>query len=388
MPLSTLRDSANTFQSAGTLSDVDGELFIKPCTAQEISFYESSIEDHPDFADYMPVFLGTLTLDQKASDVSILEAGEALLAQHNHAVRLDPKHDDHHAHLVVAEDGSFAADTAAHTCDHHSHTTTNGVKEEAAPAPPVVKSSLELEGIDKIVGKRIATNQAIVLENAAHGFKKPNILDVKLGVRLYADDAKPEKKARFDKVSAETTHKDFGFRIAGMRVFQGEGVTGEHIDAEGYRIYDKNFGRLTVNKDNIVDAFRSFLFSKTAGVDEELGKLVSQAFLVDVEKIQKVLESQESKMYSASLLFVYEGDGKALRSAMEEASKPRAGPEPSANGAEDEDEDEVDNTPKIYSVKVIDFAHAEWMPAGSGPDENSLKGVRSVAKILKEIAGV
>ena len=371
--------------SAGTLSDVDGELFIKPCTAQEISFYESSIADHPDFADYMPTFLGTLTLDQKASDFSILEAGEALLAQHQQAANHDPAHHDHHAHLVVSEDGTIAEDKTLHVCDHHSHVGTSQEEEQVdAVVAKVAKPELALPNV---VGKRISTNQAIVLENTAHGFVKPNILDAKLGVRLYADDASAEKKIRFDKVSLETTHAEFGFRIAGMRVYQGEGATGKNIDSEGYRIYDKNYGRLSVNKDNIVEAFRNFLFSENAGVDEELGKLVSQAFLVDVEKIQKVLESQESSMYSASLLFVYEGDGKALRAAMEEASKPK--PEKVAVTAEDEDsEDDEDTTPKIYAVKVIDFAHAEWTPAGTGPDENSLKGVRSVAKILKGIAGI
>lgn len=329
----------------------------------------------------MPTFLGTLSLDQKASDFSILEAGEALLAQHHHAIHLDPAHHDHHAHLVVSEDGTIAEDATAHVCDHHSHNGTT-------TAPIVAKPKAPELALPNVVGKRIATNQAIVLENAAHGFKKPNILDAKLGVRLYADDASAEKKIRFDKVSLETTHKDFGFRIAGMRVYQGEGATGENIDSEGYKIYDKNYGRLSVNKDNIVEAFRNFIFSESAGVDEELGKLVSQAFLVDVEKIQKVLESQESTMYSASLLFVFEGDGKALRAAMEEASKPKTKPVTNGNVDEDDDEDEEDTTPKIYAVKVIDFAHAEWTPPGSGPDENSLKGVRSVAKILKEIAGI
>lgn len=331
----------------------------------------------------MPTFLGTLTLDQKASDVSILEAGEALLAQHHHAVHLDPAHIDHHAHLVVSEDGTIKEDTDSHVCDHHSHGTVNGQVQEAV-AKVIVKPELALPNV---VGKRISTNQAIVLENAAHGFVKPNILDAKLGVRLYADDASAEKKTRFDKVSLETTHAEFGFRIAGMRVYQGEGAKGENIDAEGYKIYDKNYGRLFVNRDNIVEAFRDFLFSENAGVDAELGKLVAEAFVTDVEKIQKVMEAQESTMYSASLLFVYEGDGKALRAAMEEASKPK--PERVISENEDEDdEDEEDKTPKVYAVKVIDFAHAEWTPKGSGPDENSLKGVRAVAKILKGIAGI
>ena len=54
---------------------------------------------------------------------------------------------------------------------------------------------------------------------------------------------------------------------------------------------------------------------------KDLGKLVAQAFLEDVRRIQEVLEGQESRMFSASLLFVFEGDGVALRGAMEEASR-------------------------------------------------------------------
>ena len=53
--------------------------------------------------------------------------------------------------------------------------------------------------------------------------------------------------------------------------------------------------------------------------------------------------------------------------------------------AEEEDEDEDEELlPKIYSVKLIDFAHAEFVP-GQGSDENSLRGIRSVAEILRSI---
>jgi 1D-myo-inositol-tetrakisphosphate 5-kinase/inositol-polyphosphate multikinase len=218
---------------------------------------------------------------------------------------------------------------------------------------------------------------------------KPNILDVKLGVRLWADDAPLEKQIRFDKVTEETTHKDLGFRIAGMRVWQGHGAKGEDIDEEGFKIYDRNYGRYSVQKENVLEAFQKFMFVESAGIDNELGQLVAQAFLTDVERIQEILEGEESQMFSASLLFVFEGDGVALRAALEEASQP---PPRLTNGDQnsgDESEDDEDEPigPKIYTVKIIDFAHAQWTP-GRGSDENSLKGVRSVAKILRDLGGV
>lgn len=345
--------------SDGTLSDSTGELFIKPCTNTEIAFYELTTRQHPDLADLLPTFLGTLELTE-AETTSIEEATATVL--NKYTVPDDP----HHLHHKV------------------------------------------------IKTKKIVTSRAVVLENAAHGFKRPNILDVKLGVRLWADDAPLEKQARFDKISAETTHRDLGFRIAGMRVWQGhDAPRGGHVDRHGYKIYDKNYGREDVNADNIADAFREFIFTETAGVDGELGRLVAQAFLAEVDEVQRVLEGMETRMFSASLLFVFEGDGDALRAAMEEASKPLAsegdpdevdgdgvsldGLAEAVNGAgnpitlidddDDADSDDGPPPPKIYAVKLIDFAHAAYVP-GQGADENSLTGVRSVGRILREIGGV
>ncbi|KAH8602070.1 putative inositol polyphosphate multikinase [Bisporella sp. PMI_857] len=336
----------------GTLCDVDGTLFIKPCTQAEVDFYEESVASHPDFLHFMPTYLGTLSLTDAAHNGTVEEQCDALLAKHAHGI-------------PPVEPGSI----------------------------PVAKRTVPEVVPSKTVGKRIVTNQAIVLANAASGFVKPNILDVKLGVRLYADDASPEKKARFDKVSAETTHKDLGFRIAGMRVWQGEGATGD-VDEDGYKIYDKNFGRLSVTKDNVEDAFRSYIFSHAAGIDDELGKLICEAFLTDCREIQAVLEGQESRMFSASLLFVFEGDGVALRKALEEATSkgqakaaisPVNGFEETEEGDDDDEEEEEDElAAKAYAVHVIDFAHATWVP-GQGPDDNALKGVRSVVQILDNL---
>ncbi|KAI9649676.1 hypothetical protein NHQ30_002257 [Ciborinia camelliae] len=327
----------------GTLSDVDGELFIKPCTDTEIAFYNDTIANHQDFYDFMPTFLGTLQLDENQNK-TIEEKKAELIAQH---------------------------------------------------------SKPEVSYPGRTNGKRIATNQAVVLENASHGFVKPNILDVKLGVRLWADDAHQEKKTRFDKVTELTTHKDLGFRIAGMRVWQGPDAKGDDIDEDGYRIYNKDYGRFELNNGNVHEAFKNFIFTESAGIDNELGQLISQAFLTDLRRIQDVLESQESRMYSASLLFVFEGDGKALRAAMEEASRtppPTMTEHDSSSSGEthlsfeeeegeeeDEDDMEEESFPKIYALKVIDFAHAQWTP-GLGADENSLVGVRSVGKILEKLA--
>ncbi|PHH75566.1 hypothetical protein CDD80_2267 [Ophiocordyceps camponoti-rufipedis] len=349
---------------AGTMCDADGELFIKPCTQSEIDFYQSAIRRHPEFAEVMPLFIGSLLLsDASAASIDKVVTG------------------------VISDTGDVKT-------TREQIVATVNEQVARAPAPPQ-------DGVTWIPtkGKKIKTDKAIVLSNATHGFKRANVLDVKLGVRLWADDAPLEKKRRFDKISAETTHQSLGFRIAGMRVFHGSTEPSE-LDHEGYKRYDKEYGRLLVHDANVVDEFRRFIYNEAAGIDKELGRAVCTAFARDLARIRDVMTKHETRMYSASLLFVFEGDGEALRSAIEdnntalESAAAWDTPDRSAQRYDsgivisDDDDDLEDleaSLPRIYSLKLIDFAHAQWTP-GLGPDENILKGVRSLERIFKEMA--
>src|SRR5262249_21625404 len=83
---------------------------------------------------------------------------------------------------------------------------------------------------------------SIVLSNAAYGFKRACVMDIKLGAQLWDKDASLEKRKRLDKLSDSTTSRPMGFRIAGMKVWNGE----------DYQVYDKIYGR-TFNVDNIIE---------------------------------------------------------------------------------------------------------------------------------------
>ncbi|KAF4444636.1 transcriptional regulator ARG82 [Fusarium acutatum] len=352
---------------AGTLCTPDGELFIKPCTQSEIDFYQSANRRHPEFADIMPLFMGSLLL----TDPTEKTIDEAVAGVISHAGDLKTSKEE-----IVAS-----------VTEQVAHAAMTQQKEGGAWVPAK--------------DNKIKTDKAVVLDNATFGFKSPNILDVKLGVRLWADDAPQQKKQRFDKISAETTHGSLGFRIAGMRVYRGSEDASE-LDEEDYKIYDKDYGRTTVTQENVVDQFRKFIFNKSAGIDEDLGKAVCAAFIRDLQRVEEILSRHESRMYSSSLLFIFEGDGEALRSAIEENNAlidAEAGIGQAArttkrvdSGIALDDEDSLDedsdleaSLPQIYSLKLIDFAHAEWTP-GQGPDENALTGVRSLLRIFEEMA--
>ncbi|KAF2083704.1 SAICAR synthase-like protein [Saccharata proteae CBS 121410] len=324
----------------GVLSDPSGLLVIKPCTAAEIGFYEDAVARHEELAMYMPTFMGTLRLNGNTVPQAI--------------------------------------------------PTPTPTPTPTTPNPTILR------------GKKLNTDTSIVLENVASGFLRPNVMDVKLGSRLWDDDAPMEKRERLDKVARETTSGSLGFRVAGMRVWVGEGEdevdpSHTHLDhATGYKTYNKLYGR-SFSADNILAAFRDYLRlppppSSSHQQESGTSKLAPTIprrrathalecldhLIADVDAIRQALEEEESRMYSASLLFVCEGDVEGYESAAESRSEQLGNRNQLVDDASD---DSSTAPPKIALVRLIDFAHARWTP-GEGRDENTLMGVREVERCL------
>lgn len=58
----------------------------------------------------------------------------------------------------------------------------------------------------------------MVLENLAHAYTHPSILDVKLGTVLYSPDASLEKRERMERASRGSTSWETGIRLTGCQV--------------------------------------------------------------------------------------------------------------------------------------------------------------------------
>ncbi|KAI5813309.1 inositol polyphosphate kinase-domain-containing protein [Pyronema omphalodes] len=335
---------------AGVLTDSSGSLLIKPCTSAEAAFYDSCLS-HPKFAFWMPKYIGTVTLNQPEGSIP------------------------------------------------------NGAPTEANPA--VKPSTLET---------------GLVLQNLTHGFTKPCILDIKLGRQLWDDFASQEKRDRLDLVANTSTSGSLHWRVAGMRVYKPAKPAGtvvaartegkfqyviveeenpENPQGEAYWNFNKLYGRKEIQDENVADAVKEFLDS---GLNGEQKKELLRRWIEKLQGITQMLEEEESRMYSASLLFVYEGDEKSFEQALEyekileqemqmkeEKERLRMEKEQNAEEEEDDEEDEGDEDPEdsenfkvVEHLKLIDFAHATWTP-GQGPDENALKGVRNVNKLFGEV---
>lgn len=395
--------------SDGVRCTPSGSFIAKPCTAQEITFYESTAL-HPEFRELIATYIGTLSSPDQQQPAAA-EQG------------------------AVVPAGSNPSATSTAPASTSKADTTRDVSWTPS------------------AGKKLDTGLSIVLENIAAGFKRPNVLDVKLGARLWADDAVPAKREKLDAVSKETTSSSLGFRIAGMKVWTGVngdahegsetnpyttrheksgGEKGEVIERDGYRRYDKWYGR-TFTADNVKGGLETYLAgATTAEVDRS--KMIAQRLAEGMRRIQKVLESQESRMYSSSVLIIYEGDPQAMELALEEEKKAlEAPPQEADQGDSDRDDDHLDglvlqesapidlaslpagenavvnqtinitidpetaklgdledeedeeDKPKVHDLRLIDFAHASWTP-GQGPDENALVGVRNLARLFEELA--
>lgn len=75
----------------------------------------------------------------------------------------------------------------------------------------------------------------LALEDLARPFRQPCVLDVKVGVRTWGDDAPPEKVAA--ELRKFPLQQQVGFRLTGMRVWDaGRGAYREHGRAYGYSL--------------------------------------------------------------------------------------------------------------------------------------------------------
>ncbi|OAL29533.1 hypothetical protein AYO22_01947 [Fonsecaea multimorphosa] len=353
----------------GISSNLSGSLIIKPCTQAEIDFYESA-KDHPLFQAHMPTFLGSLS-------------------QHDDQEAVAPL-------LQSSQDGVAAAPAPPHV---------DGVVAPAAAqgASPGLnrRTSWKPSG-----GKKISTGLAIVLENVVSGFKHPNVLDVKLGVRLWDDDAPMAKRRKLDDVAARTTSGSLGFRLAGMKLWAGTEPESQEVEVaptekeyvevkNGYKSYNKFYGQ-SFSAETVVDAFKTYFGGAVVQDDPTTTKkkvrfkhpraeFLIRRFIRETESVQYVLEDEESRMYSASVLMVYEGDPETLEASIAKEEEDMPEQQDEDDDEEEDDDDDEDVRPhKVHELRLIDFAHARWTP-GEGPDQNALTGIRSLLRLLRDL---
>jgi len=174
----------------------------------------------------------------------------------------------------------------------------------------------------------------IVLENLTNGYRKPSILDLKLGTRQHRDTAPLDKIDRMVSKCGYTTSSSLGIRLCGMQVYTKE---------SGFIHKDKYSGR------QLSEEF----------LQKEIGDFFTRDcdlinfFVNRLRTLYCILEQEENyRLYSTSLLFVWEGD--------EEYEK------------------------SLKDLRLIDFAHS-YLDQHEGQDEGALFGIRNLIALLEDL---
>ncbi|XP_020638769.3 inositol polyphosphate multikinase [Pogona vitticeps] len=130
------------------------------------------------------------------------------------------------------------------------------------------------------------------LEDVTHRFKKPCIMDVKIGQKSYDPYASAEKIKQ--QVSKYPLMEEIGFLVLGMRVY--------HIHSDSYETQNQHYGR-SLTKETIKDGVAQFFNNGYS--------LRKDAVAASIQKIREILQWFESQnqlnFYASSLLFVYDG---------------------------------------------------------------------------------
>jgi Inositol polyphosphate kinase len=204
-----------------------------------------------------------------------------------------------------------------------------------APETPATPLSPWAEHMALRVGSTSATNTVVVLEDVNFPFRKPCVMDVKIGRRHYDDDATEEKQRRHIEKANSTTTAATGVRFIGVQSFKGS----------EYDFRDKYHGRTLQEADLIPEA--RWFFHNGTRLRADCVTLV----LLKLRAIAKHMEVQRFfKFYSSSLLIVYEGD----------ASKAA-----------------------LVDVRMIDFAHTQQ--SSGDRDSGYLFGVRYLISVLEAV---
>ncbi|GAW83368.1 inositol polyphosphate kinase [Plasmodium gonderi] len=134
----------------------------------------------------------------------------------------------------------------------------------------------------------------IVLEDLVYGFKRPCVLDIKMGKRQRKIGASLEKRKRQVEKSFRTTSHSLGFRLCGC----------QHYNKINDKLFykDKYWGR-NLTKENIPWAIRNWFWNGSLLYDELIPLLL--------EKLHRffncIVELRHYRFWSSSLLWVFDG---------------------------------------------------------------------------------
>jgi len=239
----------------------------------------------------------------------------------------------------------------------------------------------------------------INMENLLLPFKNPTIMDLKLGTRLYDDNANEEKKQRMILNAASTTSLKTGLKICGLHITNKSDKT--------VKKFDKKYGR-ALKEGNLANGILRFLLNFTEDgyknctvnsfeedMDQNLFNLrpskytlgFIQEVLNQTYQLKEAITESPVRIYGCSICLIYETiDVKKEMEKYEKANKEAE--EEAGNEMNNEDDDSIKKVQDQYqypfSFHLIDFAHASYIDPKLGEDPSLKTGIDRLISILEK----
>ncbi|KAA1067607.1 hypothetical protein PGT21_011234 [Puccinia graminis f. sp. tritici] len=234
------------------------------------------------------------------------------------------------------------------------------------------KSSMKKNGRDRAF---------IVLENIApvslhrkagkdpNYFWHPNVIDIKLGKRLYGDKSKPSTKVRKKRLAITTTLHLLGMRLTGAQIWDNKQEKYESISKlYGHYVKEQDLKRkfnyffpiLNVDTGSSHEEYQ--LRKSLGGLPKEMMKTVVESLISQLKNLTKNVSKFKWCTFNTSLLIVYEGDVKRLKTLNTGSpTKP---------------------TQEIAHVRLIDFPHAR---EDDTPDQAINLGLQTTLDLFENL---
>uniref|UniRef100_T1J094 Kinase n=1 Tax=Strigamia maritima TaxID=126957 RepID=T1J094_STRMM len=414
----------------------DDSTVCKPLIPRELQFYTTL---PPDLAIFTPKFKGVI-------EVSFIEDKEGyitLTAYPPQTFSSGPNHETEdecdvspkkqmHSRIRLRRTSSIEIES--HLDEMFEEVVDKAERKGSSTNPWVLKC--HRDHLSKVFLGETGSfvQQFILLENLTWNYKYPCVLDLKMGIRQYGDDATPAKKKRQDAKVAMSTSSKLGVRICGMQVYQK--------NVRRFLCRNKYYGR-TLSVNGFRQALIQFLHNGMRVRSELISSIVEQ-----LQQLVSVLERQDTfRFYTSSLLMLYDGsepgdpeDSKSNESLVEtiddgycmsngsfnppqtkscatstlenggigrsgnrsihnistepttskQSSKKRSPTSVSFKGVPNKQESRAKSAPvKVVDIRMIDFAHSTHTGISSttnaGPDTGYIFGLRNLIDILRNI---
>lgn len=210
----------------------------------------------------------------------------------------------------------------------------------------------DVEGLKPFVPKYYGTldhegRKLITLEDMCRHYRKPCVMDLKMGFTTVYDWAEESYKIKNRIKDADNTNSTVGFRVSGLQVYRA--------DEDAVFKPERNWGK-TLTKDNIHTAFQLFASGGRLSPREIYGDPEYGALQL-LRRFESWAQRQSSfQFFQASVLIIYEGQATDMRQAG-------------------------------LRVAFIDFAHT-FQTVGGARDENLVASLASLISILERVAAV